>query len=54
MGTEDRGYPNAQKLSQFLETHEITHTFRTIPGAHTWIVWRTFLNEMAPLLWSAH
>ena len=21
---------------------------RTIPGAHTWIVWRRFLNEVAP------
>ena len=51
IGTEDRGHPNAQKLSQFLGENEITHTFRTIPGAHTWIVWRKFLNEMAPLLW---
>ena len=51
MGTEDGGYPNAQKLSQYFDDESITHTFRTIPGAHTWIVWRKFLNEVAPLLW---
>jgi hypothetical protein len=22
--------------------------FKTMPGAHTWIVWRHFLNEVAP------
>ncbi len=51
MGTEDGGYENAKKLSQFLTDSSIEHTFREIPGAHTWIVWRKFLNEMAPLLW---
>jgi enterochelin esterase family protein len=52
MGTEDAGYENAKKLSAFLTTSSISHTFREIHGAHTWIVWRNFLNEMAPLLWS--
>ncbi len=51
MGTEDGGYENAKKLSQFLTDSSIKHTFREISGAHTWIVWREFLNEMAPLLW---
>lgn len=52
MGTEDAGYENAKKLSAFLTTNSVSHTFREIHGAHTWIVWRNFLNEMAPLLWS--
>jgi enterochelin esterase-like enzyme len=52
MGTEDGGYENAKKLSAFLTSSSISHTFREIHGAHTWIVWRNFLNEMAPLLWS--
>jgi enterochelin esterase family protein len=52
MGTEDGGYENAKKLSAFLTASSISHTFREIHGAHTWIVWRNFLNEMAPLLWA--
>jgi enterochelin esterase family protein len=51
MGTEDGGYENAKKLSAFLTASTISHSFREIRGAHTWIVWRNFLNEMAPLLW---
>jgi enterochelin esterase family protein len=51
MGTEDGGYENAKKLAAFLTASEISHSFREIHGAHTWIVWRNFLNEMAPLLW---
>ena len=52
MGTEDPGYENAKKLSAFLTASSISHNMREIHGAHTWIVWRNFLNEMAPLLWS--
>jgi enterochelin esterase-like enzyme len=38
-------------LHDFLDDVGIEHTFREIPGAHTWIVWRQFLDEMAPQLW---
>jgi enterochelin esterase family protein len=51
MGVADGGYENAKKLSAFLTASTISHSFREIHGAHTWIVWRNFLNEMAPLLW---
>jgi enterochelin esterase family protein len=51
MGTEDGGFENARKLSSFLTASGISHSFREIRGAHTWLVWRNFLNEMAPLLW---
>jgi hypothetical protein len=26
------------------------HTFRETSGAHTWMVWRRYLHEVAPLL----
>jgi len=51
MGTEDPSFANANRFSEFLKANGVKHTYRTIPGAHTWIVWRKFLNEMAPLLW---
>ncbi|MEP6962850.1 MAG: alpha/beta hydrolase-fold protein, partial [Acidobacteriota bacterium] len=51
MGTEDPSFANFTKFGDFLKTSGVKHTYRTIPGAHTWIVWRKFLNELAPLLW---
>ena len=51
MGTEDASFANANRFSEFLKTNGVKHTYRTISGAHTWIVWRKFLNELAPLLW---
>lgn len=53
MGVEDGGYENAKKLSAFLTANRISHSFREMHAAHTWIAWRTFLNDMAPLLWPA-
>ncbi|OFW26148.1 MAG: hypothetical protein A3H97_15410 [Acidobacteria bacterium RIFCSPLOWO2_02_FULL_65_29] len=53
IGTEDPGLANAKRFSEFLNTAGISHKFRTIPGAHTWIVWRQFLNEVAPILFSS-
>ncbi|MEP6963372.1 MAG: alpha/beta hydrolase-fold protein, partial [Acidobacteriota bacterium] len=51
MGTEDPSFANFTRFGDFLKTNGVKHTYRTIPGAHTWIVWRKFLNELAPLLW---
>ena len=51
IGTEDPGYAGAKRTADFLDTAGIKHSFKTIPGAHTWIVWRRFLNEVAPQLW---
>jgi enterochelin esterase-like enzyme len=50
IGTEDPGYANAKKTDDYLTSVGIKHTFKTMPGAHTWIVWRHFLNEVAPQL----
>jgi enterochelin esterase family protein len=51
-GTEDSLFPAAKSFSEFLDQHNIKHTFHTSGGAHTFMVWRNYLNELAPLLFS--
>lgn len=51
IGTDDPGFVGAKRTSEYLDSVSIKHTFKTVPGAHTWIVWRRFLNEVAPQLW---
>jgi enterochelin esterase-like enzyme len=49
-GTEDGAFAASKNLSEFLKTNNVTHTFREASGAHTWMVWRRFMNEISPLL----
>ncbi|HYW48581.1 MAG TPA: alpha/beta hydrolase-fold protein [Bryobacteraceae bacterium] len=49
-GTEDSLFAASKSFSEFLAARKIKHTFRESPGAHTWMVWRRYLNELAPLL----
>ena len=49
-GTEDGLFPNSKAFSAFLDEHKVKHTLRESSGAHTWMVWRRYLNEVAPLL----
>lgn len=49
-GSEDSLFPAATKFSDFLAEHKIKHTFHESGGAHTWINWRHYLNEVSPLL----
>jgi enterochelin esterase-like enzyme len=49
-GSDDTLFDANGSFSKFLDTEKITHTFHKSPGAHTWIVWRRYLNEFAPLL----
>jgi enterochelin esterase-like enzyme len=49
-GKDDGAMANSRALAEFLDKHKIKHTFRESEGAHTWIVWRRYLNEVAPLL----
>ncbi len=51
IGDDDPGYLGARRTSEFFNSAGIKHTFKTTAGAHTWIVWRRYLNEVAPLLW---
>jgi enterochelin esterase-like enzyme len=51
-GTEDGLYPAAKSFSEFLDKNNIKHTFHSSGGAHTFMVWRNYLNDVAPLLFS--
>jgi enterochelin esterase-like enzyme len=49
-GTEDSLFNTSKSFSEFLNANHVKHTFRQTGGAHTWMVWRRYLNEIAPLL----
>lgn len=49
-GNKDSLFAAAKSFSGFLTEKNIKHTFRESTGAHTWINWRRYLNEFAPLL----
>lgn len=49
-GTDDGLFPASKSFSEFLTGHGIKHVFHQSLGAHTWIVWRRYLNELSPLL----
>ena len=49
-GTDDTLYNSNQEFSEMLKASGVRHTFRSTQGAHTWLVWRRYLNEVAPLL----
>jgi len=49
-GREDSLFAASKSFSEFLNTHTIDHMFHESRGAHTWMVWRRYLNEIAPLL----
>jgi len=52
-GTDDGLFAASASFSKFLDDAHVKHTFYKIPGAHTWIVWRQFLEEFAPQLFRA-
>lgn len=39
-----------KSMTEILRNHNIRHTFVTIPGGHTWHVWRRNLRDFASLL----
>ncbi len=49
-GTEDRLIEGNRKLLEWLKAKGIRHTWVETPGAHTWMVWRRYLAQFAPLL----
>ena len=52
IGTGDQGFAGARATSEFLTFAGIRHTFYVMPNEeHTWIVWRRFLLQTAPMLW---
>lgn len=52
-GTDDGLFGASDSFSKFLDTAKIKHTFQSSPGAHTWIVWRRYLDDFAPLLFES-
>lgn len=52
-GKEDGLFDASKSFSEFLTQHRIHHTFHESSGAHTWMVWRRYLNEIAPLLFQS-
>lgn len=53
VGTEDGAMAGAKRASDYLNSVGVKHTYKTTPGAHTWIVWQKYLNEVAPLIFPA-
>jgi enterochelin esterase family protein len=51
VGTEDGAMAGAKRTSDFLNSAGIKHVYKTSAGAHTWIVWRKYLNEVLPQMY---
>jgi enterochelin esterase family protein len=49
-GSEDGLFAPNKEFSEFLKSKGINHTFHASDGGHTWIVWRRYLRDVAPLL----
>jgi enterochelin esterase-like enzyme len=52
VGREDGLFGATDSFSKFLDTAKIKHIYHTSDGAHTWIVWRSYLQQFAPLIFS--
>ncbi len=51
-GSEDGLFTPNREFSEFLTAGGVTNTWHPSTGAHTWINWRRYLQEVAPKLWS--
>ena len=49
-GKEDRLIEGNKKLLEWFRAKDIRYTWFETPGAHSWMVWRRYLAEFAPLL----
>jgi len=49
-GRDDSLFAANQAFTKFLTERGVRVTFRETEGAHTWMVWRRYLNELAPQL----
>ena len=51
VGEDETPLLNSHKLfNDVLDAHGVRHTFVTVPGGHTWHVWRRNLRDVLPLL----
>ncbi|HKS36111.1 MAG TPA: alpha/beta hydrolase-fold protein [Verrucomicrobiae bacterium] len=51
-GKDDRLIENARELSGLLKTKNIRHEFLETEGNHSWPVWRRYLADFVPLLFT--
>lgn len=51
-GKDDRLIENARQLSATLKAKNIPHEFKETAGNHSWPVWRRYLGEFLPLLFT--
>jgi enterochelin esterase family protein len=49
-GTDDTLFNSNKEFAAMLQASGVEHTFRQTDGAHTWHVWRRYLNDVAPQL----
>ena len=49
-GTDDRLMQSTKATIETLKKHGFKPVFKESPGGHTWINWRNYLNEFAPML----
>jgi enterochelin esterase family protein len=49
-GSDDALLPTSKATVELLKKHGFAATFTESTGAHTWINWRNYLNQFAPLL----
>lgn len=51
-GRQDFLFADNQKFSDALDARRIKHVWRATEGAHTWPLWRAYLSEVLPLLFT--
>jgi enterochelin esterase family protein len=49
-GTEDRVIASHRQFEGWLKGKGVAFSSKETPGAHTWMVWRRYLTDLAPLL----
>lgn len=49
-GTDDTLFKSVQDFSKMLDAGGIRHTWQETDGAHTWLNWRRYLADVAPML----
>jgi enterochelin esterase family protein len=52
VGKQDGLYPATASFAKFLDDAQVHHSTTYIDGLHTWIVWRQFLQDVAPQLFT--
>jgi enterochelin esterase family protein len=51
-GKDDRLIDPNRKFLEWLKSKEVEYTWVETPGSHTWMVWRRYLAEFTPLLFT--